>query len=649
MNSSMTALFKKKNIFFYIGFFFFLNFYSYSQTVSDSLDFMNLNVPINELTVGFEKQLSTYSLMGELNLNQSFDNILLKLGENYNSSYIKSADKSVRDQHNFLFSSAYKLSDNYSLGVNVNNKILSDSRQIEINQASQSSVIIYNNINPYNKVYVSPFGGYVNDRQIGNNNYGTIYGIEGVVDSLPLSGFNLVSNLRYENEDISPRRNLSRLINVIFINSPDALIANMLNLQFQQNRNDYYYQADQYTASFFNIKDNIQSRTETIYDLNDNIHYGNFLDLFSLSARGNLYLREIDRNTGYRSASLTRIAGYDPQSIFDTKVNELRIEFESSLGYSSPSFNAGLKFNYSERDEKHITKNFPGVEDIYYEERSDLENQKNNNAVTLSAALTGNIYFSRTDALNFSFYQNKLEYNTPSNENFDDRDELLSIVKLKYSKLLNPFFSVFVSTEGTIDHLVYIFSEKSSNNNINRVIRLSSGSNYTGKNVYSYNYFEVSANYTVYDFEDLNPTFRSYSFRQYTGADSTTIKLTKNLGIKHYGYIKLSEQGDLQWASFSTTPSRYLQEIYTEPKLTYSYNIFQSGLGIRFYSIKTYNYIQNHKVLQSTYNSLGPAADLGIVLNNLFLKVYGWYEYIKIDKNPIKQQASMFFQMKWQF
>jgi hypothetical protein len=649
MNYLMITLLKKKNIFFCAGFIFFLNFYSYPQTVSDSLDFLNLNAPINELTLGFEKQLSTYSLTGDLSINKLFDNILLKLNEDYNSSVIKSSDRSVRDEHNFVFSSAYKPFDDYSLGVTVSNKILSDSRQIEINQASQSSVIIYNDVNPYDKIYLSPFGGYVNDRQIGNNNYGTIYGLEGVVDSLPLSGFDLVSNLKYENEDILPRRNLGRLINVVFINNSNNQIANMLNLQFQQNRNDYYYEADPYTASLFNITDNIQSRTETIYDLNDNINYGNFLSIFTLEAKGNLYLREIDRDTRYRSAALTKISGYDPESIFDTNVDELKIEFEGGLNYTSQSFNTEFKFNYSERDEKHITKNFPGVDEIYYEERSDLENQKNNNAITLSAALTGNIYFSRTDALNFSFYQNKLEYNTPSDENFDDRDELLSIIKLKYSKLLNPFFSVFVSTEGTMDHLVYIYSEESSNNNINRIIRLSSGSNYMGKNVYSYNYFEVSANYTVYDFEDLNPNYRSYSFRQYTGADSTIIKLTNHLGIKHYGYIKLSEQGDLQWASFSTTPNRYLQEIYTEPELTYNYNIFQTGLGIRFYSIKTYNYIQSQKVLQSNYNSIGPSVELGIILNNLFVKVNGWYEFIKTDENPIKQQASMFFQMKCQF
>ncbi len=642
---------KKKNTIFYTAsIFFFFTLIAHSQTTeSDSLEFFNLNAPLNMLTLDFNKQLSTYSLNGRLNIKDLFNNTLVKLDENYNSSFIKSANSSVSDQHYFDLSSAYNFSDDYTVGLMVNNKILSDSRQIEINQASESSVIIYNTSKPYNKVYLSPFAGYTNNRQIGVNNYGAVYGIEGVIDSLPLSGFNLISNLKYKNEDIMPRRDWGRLFDVSFVNSSSNLISNLLNLYYEQNRNDFYYKADQYTANLFNIINNIQSRIETIYNLADNLHYGNFMDIFSLDASGNINLREIDNNTRYRSADLIKQIGYDPKSIFDTRIDELKIEFQSGLGYSSDVFNGSLRFGYSERDEKHVTKNYPGVPDIYYEQRSDLENQNNNNATRLSAILAGNFLFSKKDYLSFSFYQNKLRYDTPSNENFDDRDEVLSIMKLKYNRLLSPFFSVYVSAEGTIDHLVYIYSQMSSNNNINRIIKLSSGSNYMGKNVYSSNYFDVSANYTVYDFEDINPNIKSYSFRQYTATDSTIIKINNDLGLKHYGYIKLSEQGDLQWAAFSTTPNRYLQEIYTDPELVYNYYIIQTGLGLRFYSIKTYSYQGKTKILQSTYNSIGPSAELNFDLNNLDIKISGWYEYIKIDSNPLKQQASLFFHMTWKF
>src|SRR5690606_30952532 len=125
-----------------------------------------------------------------------------------------------------------------------------------------------------------------------------------------------------------------------------------------------------------------------------------------------------------------------------------------------------------------------------------------NNSIRAAVSILGNFNFSPTDKLSFSLLQNKLRYDTPSKDNFDDRDELLSIARLRYSKMLNPFVETYVNLEGTYNHIVYLFSERSSNNNINRILRLSSGGNYRGKNVTSVNNFEVSANYTVYDFED---------------------------------------------------------------------------------------------------------------------------------------------------
>ena len=258
--------------------------------------------------------------------------------------------------------------------------------------------------------------------------------------------------------------------------------------------------------------------------------------------------------------------------------------------------------------------------------------------------------FSKTDNLYFSLFQNKLKYDTPSNINFDDRDEVLSIVRLKYSKLLTPFFETFLSLEGTINHTVYIFAEKSSNNNFNRIIRLSSGGNYIGKNISSYNTFEVSANYTVYDFEELNPNFHSYSFRQFSANDSSNIKITKDLMLRVFSYIKLSEQGDLQWKAFSTHPNRYLSEIYSEPKLAIQIKEVLFSAGMRYFAINTYNFNGEQKILESKYLSIGPVAEIYLLIRNrLSLNFYGWYEFISASTNKNRKMANFNFEMNWKF
>ena len=82
-----------------------------------------------------------------------------------------------------------------------------------------------------------------------------------------------------------------------------------------------------------------------------------------------------------------------------------------------------------------------------------------------------------------------------------------------------------------MNHIVYIYAEESANNNINRILRLSTGGTYSGANVSSTNSFEVSANYTVYDFEDLVPNYQSYSFRQFTAMDSSQNKIRQQAGF----------------------------------------------------------------------------------------------------------------------
>lgn len=251
--------------------------------------------------------------------------------------------------------------------------------------------------------------------------------------------------------------------------------------------------------------------------------------------------------------------------------------------------------------------------------------------------------------MSFSVYQNKLRYDTPSADNFDDRDELLSIIRLRYIRVLTPFFNAFLTGEATQSHIVYIFSEKSSNNNINRILKFSAGGDYHGLNVSSINEFEVAANYTVYDFRDVVPNLRSFSFRQFTATDSSTIRLGTKFSIKNYGYVKLSEQGELNWSAFSEKPVRYLQEIYVEPKLVLKYDNVSFGLGSRIFSLVTFNYEGRNKIKDSDYLSIGPLTEiLWLVENSIYFRIYGWYEFVTVDKSK-RQQAKLSFEVNWNF
>lgn len=633
-----------------VYFLFFSTSNANAQVLSDSLEYIVVKNPLNKLSTKLDKQLNTYILNSNVFYNNNFGKFSFKVSEDYSSTFIKSAEKSIKDEHFFSMSTAYQLKPYLNIGISALNNILSDNRKIEINQASESNVVLFSQFIPEEKIYVSPYIGYANNRQVGENNYGYVYGMEGLVNQLQISDFDISSQLKLRNEDISPRKNIDRYFNLYVLNNFDTNVLNSINLKFSQGRRDFYYKADPVTSEYFDITNNIQDRVETNYFLQDKLNYNNLIKNVSMNLSGGVNLRSIDRNTRYRSAAIATSPSFDTKSIFDTRIDELRIDLESLINYRTKNFNSALRFNYSERDEKHITKNFPGIDKIFFDERSSQENQKNNNSIRASLALSGNLFFSPTDRLSFSFFQNKLRYDTPSPVNFDDRDEILSIIRLKYSKMLTPFFEAFLSAEGTLNHIVYIFSEKSSNNNINRIIKMSAGGNYYGKNFASLNNFEVSANYTVYDFEDINPTYRSFSFRQFTATDSSSIKFNEKFSLSFFGYIKLSEQGDLKWASFSTKPNRFLTEFFAEPKFKFYYDPLQLSAGIRYFGINTYNYNGMIRIIDSKYLSLGPVSEILLFLNtSLYLRIYGWYEFITTNNIFKRQQANLTMQINWNF
>lgn len=620
------------------------SFSVFPQTQGDSLDIISIDKQINETATSFEKQLNIYSLSSWFILNQSIGKLNLSAHEIFQSTFINTPEKNIRDEQSLQLSGGYNFSPKFKLGLLGHNRIHSDSRKIEINQASSSTILLYSRYVPLNKIIIAPFGGITSNRQIGEVDDGYVYGAEAFLDNYRTSDFTVYSEIKFRNEDILPRKNSLRYFNLGVLNIFNNNVSNQISLKYTQNRKDFYYEADSLTSKEFNIANNIQSRSESNYLVQDAINFKNILDVLSIDLLGKIGWRTIDRDTRYRRSQS------NSTSSFDTEIEEFKAEIEAVSYYAAESFSGILRFIYSERDEKHKTKNYTGSNPVFFEDRTRSESRKNNTSGRTALSFTGNVVFSSSDRLSFSIFQNKLLYDTPSSENFDDRDELLSIVRLRYSKQLTPYFETFVSTEGTINKTVYLFASKSSNNNVNRVLKLSSGGNYYGKNFSSQNTFDISANYTVYDFEDLNPNYKSFSFRQFSATDSSTINLGRGFRFSFFGYLKLSEQGDFNWGQFSARPTRFIQELFTEPKLSLYYFNLLISVGARYFGLTTYSFLGKEKIIDTEYRSVGPLAEISLLfLKNLDLKLYGWYEFITQTNQFKKEQANMSLTVNWNF
>ncbi|MFN4112032.1 MAG: hypothetical protein ACK4G1_07120, partial [Ignavibacteria bacterium] len=341
------------------------------------------------------------------------------------------------------------------------------------------------------------------------------------------------------------------------------------------------------------------------------------------------------------------------KNLFDTKINEFKFNVSGESHIPIGSVFSIFKFSYQERSEKHSVKRIQSIPDYIYYQRLDEELQKNNFSSRVTFGTQNKINIISRDTLVLDASISKLRYDTPPLENFtnpvsitrDDRDELLYIIRLQYLRFFNPSLITTILLESFNNHLVYIFKERSSNNNWNRVLRLSTSTTYQSKKFTTKNYFEVLANYTIYDFEEIFQTTQSFAFRQFGFRDSTKFSLFSNYFLAANFNLKLSEQGIFFWEKFSSLPGRYLNEQEAELKVGRELSeINFIALGIRSTLISEFNFKGKEKQTVFEMRSVGPLIEGYLYYKkDFYVNLKCWIEYIKQSNQIYKRNINLSF------
>lgn len=615
-----------------------------AQFQSDSLIFLKSNFQLNNAGSSFEKQLNTYNLNTFFTYSQSTNNFFGGFNHRFISTVVKSNQINIKDEQYISFLGEYDFSDFLKSGISIENSVYDDDRKLAINQSSTLFTSAYAKYTPTENIKIIPFLGLSRNKQIGVEDEGYTYGAEAIIENVKFDEFDIHSVIKLHTEDIAPRKNVINNFKLRVHNEFERGISNSINGTYSKLRKDFYIDPDSLTKFEFQIDKNIQSRSEENYILRDKVSFNSQSSNVIFDIEGGLAMRNIERETKFISLSnLT-------SSSFDNAIEELKLDFKTSVSYNYRDFNGMVRLSFSERTENHIPKNISGANEIVYNKRKELEEQKNNKSQLAIVTLAAAYELTQKDFLTFSLFHRKLKYDTPSKINFDDRDELLSIFRLYYLRKLTPAFNVYANLEGSFNKLVYIYSARSSNNSTTRVLKFSSGGDFSNSVVTSKNNAEVLANYTVYDFEDLNPNFKSYSFRQFLLKDSSQVRLNKNVKVTFIGYVKLSEQGDFNWTDFKGRPIRFIEESYLEPKIEYAIGAVKFAAGIRVFELRTFKFLENRKTPDTKYESYGPISEINYqVLDTIYIKCAGWYEFINNEQNYKRELVNLSIQVNWKF
>jgi hypothetical protein len=312
-----------------------------------------------------------------------------------------------------------------------------------------------------------------------------------------------------------------------------------------------------------------------------------------------------------------------------------------------------IKAYYRERDEKHFLLNPARISGNFVNIIQSREAEKNNHSTIFK--LNSNLFYSFNlmNRLELPTSASILKYDTQSGANYDDRDELGYILYLghRFNNLRN--LVLITSVDVNLYHTVYIFSQKSSNNNWNRVIRFTSRSFFTPSDKFrNIGTFSVLANYTVYDFEDVVSSVKSYSFRQMNLKDSMIINFTKHIGIDIYGELKLYERGELNWHAFSQRPINYFEDKIINSELNYFFNKFITlSAGYKYFEQRRFNYVEGVRVFDTFVRTSGPFAGLRIYWKrNSNVEILGSYDYYKYgDNTNPAENGNISINVNWNF
>jgi len=280
-----------------------------------------------------------------------------------------------------------------------------------------------------------------------------------------------------------------------------------------------------------------------------------------------------------------------------------------------------------------------------------MEKDKDNNSRNTSLVIEANANLTNTHSFRFSGSSSILKYDTDSKDNFDDRDELNSIINIphKYNNLRNFILeTTFEYNEATLS---YLFKEKSSNNNTNKIYRLTSRSVFSPFNsLLTKNSLQVLANYTVYKFEDIISKVQSFSFRQLTAADTTNYYFSRDLFFDFFGVMKIYEQGAYNEKNFSERPLAYFDDRKLNAFLGYKLteNLIFS-FGFAHFIQRQYIYDSGIKLLRRTISNYGPIGKIQYYFkNNSRIEVIGSKDFLESSDNTlINKSESLFINILW--
>lgn len=563
-------------------------------------------------TIQFDRTLQTFLWNARIDFGTAVQGLTIDFDQNIRSRLIRSAQNSIQDELGTRISVHSQLSDRWVLRGQGTSMILSDdifrrvyqrpNRELDLGNLSQHQLLAGAGYRILPQVSASFLGGYEFASQEQVRDQGFAYRAEVRGDAVSLSDFDVSIDAGSARSFLSPRRLGADRISLAIVRDYGQSTINALHFQYGNLAREFYTAADPDIQRDYQRDQNIFHRRESVLGIVDTLHYrsGRASSLLVHAGYGS---RIIDR--GYRYKSYSNPAG----AVLDSRIDEARL-FGGVMVRSEFArwLIGGARLGYEEREERHSVVREEGIPQQTLDRQEQSVKRLSNIARRTTLGIDLHSRITERDVLNLTGSAGILRYDTPDSLNTDDRDELLLVIGVEAIHRFNTGMVLSLLADATLSHLVYLSRFQSANNNWNRIFRLRPRVDYSPAPwLTTVNAAEVLANYTVYDFEEQIAAVRSFSFRQASWSDSTSVKLGPRTEILVLASLRIYERGILKWREFRERPENYFVEESYWPQIVVGVMDHLSvGVGYRYFAQTRFRYEGRRRLFEQKLINEGP-------------------------------------------
>lgn len=602
-----------------------------SQSFSEPLDFENED---NNLLLSSDKLQNIYNFNNQFQYTDNYKFGTFHIIQNYSGNGTPTTSiRSYQENQNLKFQYRYELYEKISVFNKTNWFLSSNTLNFGQNKLERLNFLV-GGLYKYSDYKWIDFGyGKERNTTIGLETVGDYYSSNFEFTNFNIQGFDINSKGYFENVSLNDGRQNNDL-NLNFLTSKDFENESSLFVSLNYlNRGRDNPEINPLISDIL-IRRRKQSRINTVSLVN-------FFLSEKISNQISLGLNSEDISNSFNN-SYSEIQDTE----FKREIDIFEYDIQNTTNYNSDWLNSILFLNFRKLDENYEAINFLNLTDEKFDVYRLEQNRQDKIETFFKMYLENGISLSNSDSLSFNLDYRLLRYDTPSENNNDDRDELLLNLKVEYLTRINNNLSLGLDFESRNYHYVYLKSQRSSSNNWNRIIRLSPTFVLDYNGFYYNPKFGVNANYTTYDFENTITSVNSFSFREISYFDTLQINLFDSYFLEGRSHLKYSERGILYWDSFSEQPQRSNFEYYQNLLLIKRQENNNLGIGIRYFRRKDTrlgSITRDNSNILNDFESIAPQ----ILFTHIFdsgnsINFDLWYEFQTINET-INQELVNFY------